>query len=68
MLDLPGAHCLGCQNVQSPDGAAQAADPVEGPNLFNAVQQQLGLKLQKVKDVPIDVLVIDHIDQTSTEN
>ncbi|HEY4084980.1 MAG TPA: TIGR03435 family protein [Bryobacteraceae bacterium] len=40
----------------------------EGPSIFRAVQQQLGLKLQKVKDVPIDVLVIDHIDQTSTEN
>jgi uncharacterized protein (TIGR03435 family) len=68
ILDLPGAHCLGCQNVPPPDGAAQAPDPVEGPNLFNAVQQQLGLKLQKVKDVPIDVLVVDHIDQMSTEN
>jgi len=55
-------------NAPSPlDGAAQAATP-EGPNIFAAVQQQLGLKLQKVKDVPIDVLVVDHIDLTPTAN
>jgi len=51
----------------SPDAAAQATTP-EGPNIVAAVQQQLGLKLQKVKDVPIDVLVVDHIDQTPTDN
>lgn len=56
-------------NAPSPlDEARQAPDAVEGPNIFNAMQQQLGLKLQKVKDVPIDVLVIDHIDQTATGN
>ncbi len=47
-------------NLQEPAG--------EGPNIFNAVQQQLGLKLTKVKDVPVDVLIIDHADQTPTEN
>lgn len=59
-LNLPNA-------LSSPDGAAQAPTP-EGPTIFNAVQQQLGLKLQKVRDVPVDVLVIDHVDQTPTEN
>ena len=49
-------------------GAATAPDPGEGPNIFTAVQQQLGLKLTKVKDVPVDVLIIDHADQTPTEN
>jgi uncharacterized protein (TIGR03435 family) len=49
------------------DGAAQANTP-EGASIFAAVQQQPGLKLQKVKDVPIDVLIVDHIDQTATEN
>ncbi len=49
------------------DDAVQiSTDP--GPSLFNAVEKQLGLKLQKVKDVPVDVLVIDHADQTPTEN
>jgi uncharacterized protein (TIGR03435 family) len=39
-----------------------------GPNIFSAVQQQLGLKLTKVADVQVDVMIIDHIDQTPTEN
>ena len=40
----------------------------DAPDLFTAIQQQLGLKLTKVKDVQVDVLVIDHADQTPTEN
>jgi uncharacterized protein (TIGR03435 family) len=51
----------------APDLAA--SDPVDaGPNIFSAVQQQLGLKLTKVADVQVDVMIIDHIDQTPTEN
>jgi uncharacterized protein (TIGR03435 family) len=49
--------------------ASTPSDPVDnGPNVFTAVQQQLGLKLTKVADVQIDVMIIDHIDQTPTEN
>jgi uncharacterized protein (TIGR03435 family) len=57
--------------MPAPDGAPApaASDPVDaGPNIFNAVQQQLGLKLTKAADVQVDVMVIDHIDQTPTEN
>jgi uncharacterized protein (TIGR03435 family) len=39
----------------------------EGPSLFNAVQQQLGLKFEPRK-IMVDVLVIDHIEKTPTEN
>ena len=51
-------------------GSAQAApDPADvGPNIFTAVQQQLGLKLTKSADVQIDVMLIDHLDKTPTEN
>jgi len=42
-----------------------AADPA--PILFTALQQQLGLKLEKTKD-SFDVLVIDHAEKTPTEN
>jgi uncharacterized protein (TIGR03435 family) len=38
------------------------------PNIFDAVPQQLGLKLQKAKSVPVDVVVIDHVDRTPTKN
>ncbi len=51
-------------------GTAQAApDPADvGPNIFTAVQQQLGLKLTKAADVQVDVIVIDRLDQKPTEN
>ncbi len=39
----------------------------EAPNLFTAVQEQLGLKLDKKKG-PLDVLVIDGAERTPAEN
>jgi uncharacterized protein (TIGR03435 family) len=38
-----------------------------GPSIFVAVQEQLGLKLES-KKIPVDILVIDHIEKTPTEN
>jgi len=37
------------------------------PSLFTALQESLGLKLEPRK-VPVDFLIIDHIDRTPTEN
>jgi uncharacterized protein (TIGR03435 family) len=49
-------------------GPAAAPDPADvGPNIFSAVQQ-LGLKLQKVKDIQVEVLIVEHADQTPAEN
>ena len=39
----------------------------DGPDIFQAVQAQLGLKLESTK-LPVDVLVIDHIDKTPSDN
>ncbi|HEY3840730.1 MAG TPA: TIGR03435 family protein [Bryobacteraceae bacterium] len=64
-LDFAGTP----MNVGQPrDPNAPAPDPSDAPNIFNAVEKQLGLKLTKVKDVPVDVLIVDHADQTPTEN
>jgi len=42
-----------------------ASEPA--PDIFNALEKQLGLKLQKTR-APLDVIVIDHIDRTPVEN
>ena len=46
------------------DGGAPAARTPEGPDIFQAVQQQLGLRLVPAKG-PVDVLVIDHVERPS---
>ncbi len=44
-----------------------AADPSGGLSLFDAVKQQLGLKLEARKR-PMPVLVIDHVDEKPSDN
>ena len=46
---------------------ASAPDAQPGPNLFAAVQEQLGLKLEQRKG-PVDLLVIDHLEKAPIEN
>jgi uncharacterized protein (TIGR03435 family) len=47
-----------------PRPPAAVDDPDAAPDLFTAMQQQLGLKLSSTK-APADVLVIDHVDKPS---
>ncbi|MDP9169612.1 MAG: TIGR03435 family protein [Acidobacteriota bacterium] len=54
----------------SPDGgvpapAANDADPL--PNIFLAVQEQLGLRLEAKKGL-VDTIVVDHVEKTATDN
>lgn len=46
---------------------AEASDPSGGISLFDALNKQLGLKLETVKR-PVQVLVIDKIERKPVEN
>lgn len=48
-------------------GSSTASDPTGALTLFEAVNRQLGLKLEKQRR-PAPVLVIDHIEEKPTEN
>jgi uncharacterized protein (TIGR03435 family) len=43
-----------------------SADNPDGPSLFTAVREQLGLKLETGR-APVDVIVIDHIDRPTDD-
>lgn len=46
---------------------AAGADPNGAISLFDAVDQQLGLKLEQQKR-PAQVLVVDHVEEKPTDN
>ncbi|MGD0500592.1 MAG: TIGR03435 family protein [Bryobacteraceae bacterium] len=50
-------------------GMPMASVPGEGfPNIFTAVEKQLGLHLVKVRSVSVDVLIVDRADKVPSEN
>ena len=53
----------------APSGASSSQTPTApsgsgGPNLFTAIQQQLGLKLESGKG-PVEIIAIDHVERPS---
>jgi uncharacterized protein (TIGR03435 family) len=50
-----------------PDGPPTSAPQEMGPTLFTALQQQLGLRLER-KKAPVELLVIDHIERSPAKN
>lgn len=50
-------------------GPPEPADSSAGlQDIFVAIQKQLGLKLVKTRDIPLDVIVVDHVDKIPTAN
>jgi uncharacterized protein (TIGR03435 family) len=48
-------------------GGPGATDPVGGLTIFAALEKQLGLKLEK-RNIPVPVVVLDHIEETPADN
>jgi uncharacterized protein (TIGR03435 family) len=48
-------------------GTGVPAASADSPDLFTALQEQLGLKLEQRKG-PVEVLVIDHVEKIPTQN
>jgi uncharacterized protein (TIGR03435 family) len=48
-------------------GPRSGAPENDGATIFAAIQEQLGLKLD-AKKLPVDLLVVDHLDKTPSEN
>ena len=57
----------GAGGAPAAEATLSASDPVEALSLFDALNKQLGLKLETVKR-PVQVLVIDKIERKPTEN
>jgi uncharacterized protein (TIGR03435 family) len=51
----------------SPASIGRGAEMGDAPGLFQAIQSDLGLQLEK-KKAPVDVFVVDHVEKAPTEN
>jgi uncharacterized protein (TIGR03435 family) len=73
MIGLKASYSLTLDWVPEPrqsaesKGGAVAADSPAGPALPDAIQEQLGLKLETRK-APIEIVVVDHAERVPTEN
>jgi uncharacterized protein (TIGR03435 family) len=61
---LTGKYDMTLRWIQ--DGG-RVAEEIHGPPLLQAMQEQLGLKVQK-KQVAAEILVVDHMEKKPTEN
>ena len=54
------------QPIRVPDDAPPIASDPNGPSLFTALQEQLGLKLEPTRG-PVDVVVIDSVQRPTAD-
>ena len=59
-------HMLSAASAGNTGAAAPPVPDSNGPSIFTALQEQLGLKLESQKG-PVDVLVIDHVEKPTAD-
>lgn len=59
----PGMRPLGGA-VSPPAAPSDAIDPDAPPNVFGAMERQLGLQMQKTK-APVEVMIIEKVEKLS---
>ena len=64
---LTGIYDVHLEFVPDSSGTEPNAAAEPGTGIFDAVQSQLGLRLT-AKKVPVETLVIDHMEKVPTEN
>jgi uncharacterized protein (TIGR03435 family) len=60
---LTGRYTFTMEFATDPDSPAASL-----PDLFAALRKQLGLRLDKTAGVPVDVIVVDHVDKVPVPN
>ncbi len=64
---LKGKYDVGIYWLQDSMRVSAPEADVTGPTLLQAIQDQLGLRLEAKKG-PVDILVVDHVEKTPTDN
>jgi uncharacterized protein (TIGR03435 family) len=64
---FPNGGGRGGETGQPAAGAVAATDPTGALTFFEAVERELGLKLE-IRKHPMPILVIDHVEQRPTDN
>jgi uncharacterized protein (TIGR03435 family) len=69
ILEFACASC-GAPRPAAPDAspADTASEPTGLPSIFTALEKQLGLRLEKGQDAPLDVIVIDRVEKVPEGN
>ena len=68
LIYTPGDEMYAPGSAPLAGGGNDASTPLEHPLILDALREQLGLELRPVKNVPVDVVVIDSANKEPTEN